>query len=93
MDQRLKFFINPIHDIKYAIETLKECPLKCPVLIVFGLDNPGQRRIQRSIINHLKKQKNVTVKYIPGHHDIHLTDPEKVAPIVLDFLNFQQSKL
>ncbi|CAG9761608.1 unnamed protein product [Ceutorhynchus assimilis] len=92
-DQRLKCFINPQHDSQYAIETLKSAPVKCPVLIVFGLDNGGQRMVLRPILNHLKKLKNVRVEYLPGHHDIHLTDADKVAPIVNEFLNYKTSKL
>ncbi|XP_050303535.1 serine hydrolase-like protein [Anthonomus grandis grandis] len=93
IDQRLKCFINPLHNDKYAIDSLTESPLKCPVLMIFGLDSRAQRHLLRPILSHLKKQKNVTVKYVPGHHDVHQNDPERVAPIVNEFLAVTKSKL
>ncbi|KAL1489938.1 hypothetical protein ABEB36_013863 [Hypothenemus hampei] len=92
-DQRLKYFINPIHDIRYAIESIKEHPVQCPLLIIFGHENVVQRHVLRSILNHLKKQKNVTVKYVPGTHDVHQINPEIVAPLINDFFITQKSKL
>jgi len=93
LDQRLKFFINPLQDTRYVLDTMKENPVICPVLMVFGKENQVQREVLKRILNALKKRKNVTIKFVSGHHDVHATDPERVAPLVEQFLNFRKSKL
>ncbi|KAL1489937.1 hypothetical protein ABEB36_013862 [Hypothenemus hampei] len=92
-DQRLKYVINPKHDSRYAIESLQKHPIQCPVLIILGQENVAQRYILRPILNYLKKQKNVTVKYVQGTHDVHQVDPERVAPLINKFLITKKSKL
>ncbi|XP_066254111.1 serine hydrolase-like protein [Euwallacea similis] len=93
IDQRLKAVMNSRNDINYAIKTLKSFPVMCPVLIIFAKDNYMQRYLMQSMITFYKRQKNFTMKMIPGNHDVHLDKPELVAPLVTKFLNEQKSKL
>lgn len=92
-DQRLKFVINPLHNAEYAIQRLQANPVICPVLIIFGKDNSVQRHILKPILNYYESQNNFVIKYLPGHHDIHLTSAESVAPLIKDFLVQSKSKL
>lgn len=92
-DQRLKFVINPLHSAEYAIQSLQASPITCPVLIIFGLENSVQRHILKPILNYYESQKNFVIKYLPGHHDIHLTSAGSVAPLIEDFLVQSKSKL
>ncbi|XP_066141388.1 serine hydrolase-like protein [Euwallacea fornicatus] len=93
IDQRLKVVMNPVRDAKLAIKTLTNFPIMCPVLIIFAKDNYIQRYLMQPIIIFYKKQKNFTIKFISGHHDVHLNTPELVAPLVTKFMNEQKSKL
>lgn len=86
-DQRLKFYMNPLHDNRYATELLRACPIRCPVLVIFSNDYELQRKVSSSVIKYLKTQKNFTFKYVDGCHSVHLTHPERVAPIIVDFLS------
>lgn len=36
MDQRMKNFINPLHDFQYILKHMKLNPVKCPVLIILA---------------------------------------------------------
>ncbi|KAF7272248.1 hypothetical protein GWI33_014960 [Rhynchophorus ferrugineus] len=93
LDQRLKNFINPIHDVAYAAKLIKRYPLQCPILIVFGTDNQAQREYVRPVLQLLQKQKNVAIKFVPGYHDVHNEKASEVAPHVVEFLAKKKSKL
>ena len=85
--------MNPSHDIRYVLQTIKHNPVTCPVLIVLGIESQAQRQVLKPLLNVYKKQKNFTIKYAQGHHDVHNNSPELVAPYVVKFLNNQKSKL
>ncbi|KAH1026619.1 hypothetical protein HUJ05_000257 [Dendroctonus ponderosae] len=93
IDQRLKFVLSPLHDNRYAIEVLKSAPLQCPVLIILGEDSKILRSFLLPVLEHLKRQKCVKIVYVKGDHDVHQVTPERVAPFVCEFLNYNKSKL
>lgn len=93
IDQRLKFPVGPLHDNRYAIETLKSAPLQCPVLIILGKDSKILRMIVAPVLEYLKQQKCVKIVYVNGDHDVHQVTPERVAPLICDFLSYSKSKL
>ncbi|KAH1019445.1 hypothetical protein HUJ04_009265 [Dendroctonus ponderosae] len=93
IDQRLKFVLSPLHDNRYAIEVLKSAPLQCPVLIILGEDSKILRSFLLPVLEHLKRQKCVKIVYMKGDHDVHQVSPERVAPFVCEFLNYNKSKL
>ncbi|XP_060530724.1 serine hydrolase-like protein 2 isoform X2 [Cylas formicarius] len=90
-DQRLKNFINPLHDFRYALETLKKFPVHCPVLIILGKDSKGQQIFLKPFLDYYKKQSNFVVIIVPGDHDVHNNEPEEVASHIAQFLIGQSS--
>lgn len=93
LDQRIKNFINPLRDFRYILETLKENPIKCPVLIILGKESKFQQTYMKSVLTYLKKMKNITIKIVEGHHDVHNNNPEKVSPYICTFLLDKKGKL
>ncbi|KAJ8945420.1 hypothetical protein NQ318_009876 [Aromia moschata] len=86
LDQRMKCYIDPLHDNRYALETLKRDPVKCPVLIILAHQSRMFNIYFKDIIGYLKKRKNFTIKYVDGDHDVHNNSPEVVAPHINKFL-------
>ncbi|RZB40209.1 hypothetical protein BDFB_003228 [Asbolus verrucosus] len=93
MDQRMKLFINPIHDFHYIIETLKKAPVTCPVLIILGRASELQQMYMKPFTKVLGKYKNIQIKHVEGHHDVHNNNPEIVTPYVTKFLLQKKGKL
>lgn len=91
-DQRMKSFINPEHDFRYIIETLKEDPVTCPILIIFG-EHSFTKNHMEPLVNELKKWNNVSIEYVDGYHDIHNNNPDIVGPLVTKFLITEKGKL
>lgn len=86
LDPRLKYFLQPPGSPEQAVELFKVYPVKCPVLIVLAKQNKVQLTYFRPVIKYLKTQKNVSIKWVDYGHDVHLTNPEVVAPFICDFL-------
>ena len=56
-----------------------------PSLFILPVDSEYQE--SRDVIKQgLKLPECVTVKEVPGKHHVHLTHPQVVAPIIIDFL-------
>lgn len=91
-DQRMKSFINPEHDFRYILETLKEDPVTCPILIILG-EYSFTKTDMEPILQELKKWNNVSIKYVDGYHDIHNNNPDLVGPLISKFLATQKGKL
>ncbi|XP_057672560.1 serine hydrolase-like protein [Diorhabda carinulata] len=92
-DQRIKSYINPLHDMRYRIETLKYDPIKCPTLMIYTKLNDRPRKKYHKLLEKLHANKNITVQYIDGDHDIHNKKPTAVAPYINKFLLIQKSKV
>lgn len=92
-DQRIRCHINPLHDMRYRIETLKYNPIQCPTLMIYTKLNDRPRKRFHKMLEKLHTNKNVTVQYIDGHHDIHNMKPTSVAPYINKFLLLQKSKV
>nr|XP_023017660.1 serine hydrolase-like protein 2 isoform X1 [Leptinotarsa decemlineata] len=93
LDQRIKHALNLTRDIRYIIETLKSNPLQCPVLFILGKKSTAQQVYLSSLIQYLKKQKNIRFKMVEGNHDVHNNNPERVAPHIVKFLLWKKGKL
>lgn len=92
VDQRMKSFINPMHDFRYILESLKEDPVTCPILIILGQQSLTKDHMDPPI-QELKTWKNVSIEYVDGYHDVHNNNPDIVAPFVNKFLSIQMAKL
>nr|CAI5858000.1 unnamed protein product [Callosobruchus analis] len=88
-DQRLKNYINPTVDLRYAVDAYKHAPLRCPTLIILAKQSVASRHFE-----HLTKSfgKNVVFKLVEGNHDVHNDRPELVAPLVKKFLVYKKNK-
>lgn len=93
VDRRIKNSINPLRDFRYILGTLKENPVTCPVLIILAKESKLQQMHLKSVLNVLRKMKNVTVKGVEGDHDVHNDNPERVSPYVCRFLLDKKGKL
>lgn len=85
-DQRMKNYIDMLHDFRYAIENLANDPIICPVLMILGKRNSSFHNMYRPVFDILKKQNNVSIAYADGGHDVHNNKPEEVAPYINKFL-------
>ncbi|XP_049825604.1 serine hydrolase-like protein [Aethina tumida] len=92
-DQRLKNFTLPLNDIRYKLETLKFNPVSCPILMVLARDSAIQQVILKKVLAALKKSKTIKIVLVNGDHDVHNTNPERVAPHIRAFLQFKMNKL
>lgn len=86
LDQRMKNFLNPIHDFRYAVESLENDPITCPTLMLLAKQYVSQNELMQPVIKTLEKCRNVHLHYIDGGHDVHNTNPEVIAPYVNKFL-------
>lgn len=87
LDPRVKNFIDPINDSKFAIELLQEYPNSCPVLVVLAKQNLLHLELMNEFVKHYKKQKNYLIKYVDDSHDVLLVRPELISPYICKFLN------
>lgn len=92
VDQRMKNFINPVHDFRYILESMKEDPVTCPILIILGEQSITKVHM-KPLIQELKTWSNVFIEYVDGYHDVHNNNPDIVAPFINKFLLVQKAKL
>ncbi|CAB3236409.1 unnamed protein product [Arctia plantaginis] len=86
-DSRLKYVLfNP--ENKEFVEALVR-RLKCPTLYIKAIDSPyssDEYSVEmRDIVE--KSNEKYELHFVPGTHHVHLNNPEKVAPLILNFLN------
>lgn len=93
MEQSAKIFLEPMHDLRYIRETFKLYPITCPHLLILAKRSHKLITDLYPILEELKKCKKFTVITLDGGHDIHITNPELVAPHITEFLLVSESKL
>lgn len=86
MDPRLKYFLQPPGGPEVIIKLLKTYPVRCPVLVIIAKQNKMQLIYFRDVLKYIRTQKNFLLKPVDYGHDVHLTNPEVVAPFICDFL-------
>nr|CAH7753934.1 unnamed protein product [Callosobruchus chinensis] len=87
IDQRMKYYVDPIHDFNFAIRNLKKHPLQCPTLMIVAKGNKHTTKWFKPVLDELKKQDNFKMFEVPGYHDVHNTHPERVAPFIREFMD------
>lgn len=85
-DERLKYTLfNP--ENKEFVEALVR-RLRCPTLYIKAIDSPyssDEYSVEmRDIVE--KNNEKYELHFVPGTHHVHLNNPEKVAPLILNFL-------
>lgn len=89
--QNLKYLASLPLDYNYMIKFLELHPINCPHLLVMASDGEGD--FNKNILKVFSKNKNHECHIVDGEHDVHLDNPERVAPIVSKFLLKRYSKL
>lgn len=74
------------HDYRYAIESMENNPITCPVLLVLANANSALRDLFRPQLDVLRKWGNIIIERVNGGHDVHINNPENVVPIISQFL-------
>lgn len=87
VDQKWKYKCSPIHDSRYSVELLKNYPVTCPMLVIVDSAHDNYLQPMKPILKQYEKQPNVTVKYIPANHDMHISIPEVIGPLISDLFN------
>ncbi|CAH2017630.1 unnamed protein product [Acanthoscelides obtectus] len=86
LDQRMKYYIDPLHDCNFAVHSLKKHPLQCPTLMILAKGNDYTTKLFTPVLNELKKRDNFKYFEVEGYHDVHNVHPERVAPFIQEFL-------
>ncbi|KAG6449506.1 hypothetical protein O3G_MSEX006138 [Manduca sexta] len=85
-DSRLKYTLFNPEDKKFVEAFVKR--LKAPTLYLKAIDSPFQSDPfsveMREVIE--KNNEKFECHFVPGTHHVHLNNPERVAPIILNFL-------
>ncbi|XP_023013259.2 serine hydrolase-like protein [Leptinotarsa decemlineata] len=93
MDQRMKRYMNPLHDLRFSMESLEHDPVVCPVLIILGNTQTVPPALYKGNMEGLKKLGNVSFEFMEGGHDAHNKNPEIMAPYICKFLSTEKGKL
>lgn len=92
MDQRMKLQFFPTLTMELAKEVYKN--IKCPTLILLSSARASTYRgIFKEIFEIIDKKANITVKVVPGNHDLHQNHPERVSKLIDDFFSSEPCKL
>lgn len=85
-DLRLKISLLGMFTIEQVL-AYAEC-IKCHVLNIRALPGLKHEReeIYPMVLDAIRKNANVEYHEVPGTHHLHLTTPERVAPIISAFL-------
>lgn len=89
----MKLPMSPIHDVDYILEIFRLHPITCPYLLILCKKSPSSMPILKEELEEVKKWRKVTIKRIDAGHDVHLVDPEVIAPIIIEFLLESEAKL
>ena len=85
-DSRLKYNYSPSFSQPVSVELAKK--LNMPHVFIKALNSPYYERREYfdEIIEILKGNKKFEFHMVESTHHLHLTEPEKVAPIITDFI-------
>lgn len=89
----MKYVVPPLHDLKYLKETLRLNPITCPYLLILCKKTSPQIPKIDKALEEVEKWRKVKIHWIDADHDVHMTDPERVAPIISNFLLESEAKL
>lgn len=67
-------------------------PVTCPYLLIMCKKSESIT-YAKSSIEEYKKLPNFTLQWVDAGHDVHMSDPEIIAPYITQFLTKPQAKL
>lgn len=85
-DARLKYTLFTAEDKKFVENLVLR--LKCPTLYVKAIDSPYASDEYSVTLREIiaKNNDKFELQFVPGTHHVHLNNPEKVANLVIPFL-------
>lgn len=85
-DPRLKNFVRPLMSIQQYFKSLKR--LSTPVLIIMSNNTLTQYQTPEivEVLEFLRTKETCSIITVPGNHDVHNNNPERVAPHISAYL-------
>lgn len=85
-DSRLKYNYSASYAQPVSVELAKR--LNMPHLFIKAIHSPmwEAKQYYEEVLNVLKESKNFEHRIVDSRHHLHLTEPEKVAPIISEFI-------
>lgn len=87
VDPKCKHILNTIHGSDYSVNLVKIYPITCPMLVVVDSAHNFFLNYFSPVLKEYEKQRNINVKYIKATHDMHITIPHVIAPLISDLFN------
>ncbi|CAG2053957.1 unnamed protein product [Timema podura] len=91
-DQRVKFLVFPIISNEQHMTLLSS--VRCPLLLIMGNQSSLKNFVLAQELLQMFEKNCEEFRYfvVEGGHDLHLNNPERVAPLVTSFLNSTELK-
>lgn len=83
----------PLSDNRYITESMKHYPIQCPYLLILAKRSHSIITDLYPILDEIKTWKNATIIALDVDHDMHMNNPELVAPIISEFMTKIITKL
>lgn len=85
-DSRLKYNYSSSFSQEVSVELAKK--LNMPHMFIKAKSSPYYERKEyyNQVVDILKTNKDFELHYIDSTHHLHLTEPEKIAPIISEFI-------
>lgn len=93
-DPRTKAFINLSYGNHFINELIQEYPITCPILFIIGIDSIPTLPYFKGFLKKLQKENNKCfIRKVQCNHDMHMNQPQVIAPLINAFLIYSNSKL
>ena len=79
---------SPFHVVQEQVEHYA-AQIQCPLLVIKASDSPwymSEENAEKILKVYSNNNPNFVFKKVEGGHHVHLNEPEKVAPLIISFL-------
>lgn len=83
----------PTNDINYLKNTIRLHPITCPYLFIGCEQSLTKSPIVQTILREVQELEKMKIQYVNGGHDVHMLNPQLVAPVITQFLLQSEAKL
>lgn len=92
-DPQLRMLPYPLFSVEQVQNIVSG--IVCPTLIIFATDSVYSTNLHKNerVTNVYFNMANLRYYSVKGNHDVHIISPERIAPVISDFLNEQQCHL
>lgn len=91
IDSRLKDRFYPSGGVRFIVKVHQKQPVTCPVLILLSTSRSLDYLLEP--LYKLYVETGYEIHKYEGHHDMHNTNPEIIAPFIVKFLLKDKNKL